>query len=84
MHYETEGGCTFEDVPLVKCMHLVFTRMPGGVTVGDSGLCCCVVNESAFQFPCLCNSIAKGELSNICFAVLYSLYSVFLITSDLV
>ena len=24
---------------------IVFTRMPGGVTVGDSGLCCCV--------PCL-------------------------------
>ena len=22
-------------------MCLVFTHMPGGVTVGDSGLCCC-------------------------------------------
>ena len=25
----------FEDVPLVELMYLVFTRMPGGVTVGD-------------------------------------------------
>ena len=32
----------FEDVPLMECMYLVFTRMPGGVTVGDSGFCCCV------------------------------------------
>ena len=31
-----------EDVPVVVFMFLVFTRMPGGVTVGDSGLCCCV------------------------------------------
>ena len=31
-----------EDVPLVEFMYLVFTRTPGGVTVGDSGLCCCV------------------------------------------
>ena len=23
-------------------MYLVFTRMPGDTTVGDSGLCCCV------------------------------------------
>ena len=23
-------------------VYLVFTCMPGGVTVGDSGLCCCV------------------------------------------
>ena len=23
-------------------MYLVFTRMPGGVAVGESGLCCCV------------------------------------------
>ena len=29
--------------------YLVFTRMPGGVTVGDSGLCCCV--------PCLSSAI---------------------------
>ena len=30
-----------EDVLLVELMHLVFTRMPVRVTVGDSGLCCC-------------------------------------------
>ena len=28
---------------------LVFTRTPGGLTVGDSGLCCCV--------PCLSSAI---------------------------
>ena len=32
----------FENVPLVEFMYLVFTRTPGGLTVGDSGLCCCV------------------------------------------
>ena len=36
-------------VPLVDCMYLVFTRMPGGVTAGDLGLCCCVL--------CLLNAI---------------------------
>ena len=30
------------DVPLVEFIYLVFTRTPGGATVGDSGLCCCV------------------------------------------
>ena len=39
----------FENVFLVELLYLVFTRMPGGVTVGDSGLCCCV--------PCLSSSI---------------------------
>ena len=29
-------------VPLVELMYLVFTRMPGEDTVGDSSLCCCV------------------------------------------
>ena len=34
----------FEDVPLLGFMYPVFTRKPGGVTVGDSGLChCCVL-----------------------------------------
>ena len=32
------GASFFEDVPLVELIYLVFTRMPGGVTVGDSGL----------------------------------------------
>ena len=35
----------FEDVSLVEFIYLVFTRTPGGVTVGDSGLRCCI--------PCL-------------------------------
>ena len=38
-----------EDVPLVEFIYFVFTRTPGGVTVGDSGLCCCV--------PCLSSAI---------------------------
>ena len=29
-------GCAFGGV------HLVYTQIPGGVTIGDSGLCCCV------------------------------------------
>ena len=31
-----------EDVPLVEFMYLAFTRMPGGVTTGNSGLRYCV------------------------------------------
>ena len=27
----------------MEFIYLVFTRMPGGVTVGDSGRCCCVL-----------------------------------------
>ena len=43
-----------EDVRLVECMYLVLTRMPGGVTVGDSGLCYCVpCPSSAFNSLCL-------------------------------
>ena len=33
----------------MEFIYLVFTRMPGGVTVCDSGLCCCV--------PCLSSAI---------------------------
>ena len=43
------GGILFENVPLVEFMYLVFTRTPEGVTVGDSGLSCCV--------PCLSRAI---------------------------
>ena len=39
----------FKDAPLVEFMYLVFTRTPGGDTVGNSGLCCCV--------PCLSSTI---------------------------
>ena len=43
-------GASFVDVvPLVKFIYLVFTRTPGGVTVGDSGLSCCV--------PCLSSAV---------------------------
>ena len=34
--------------------YLVFTRMPGGVTVGNLGLCCCV--------PCLSSVIISVYL----------------------
>ena len=43
------GASFFEDEPLVDFIYLVFARTPGGVTVGDSGLCCCV--------PCLSSAI---------------------------
>ena len=36
------GTFFFKAAPLLEFVYLVFTRMPGGVTVGDSGLCCCV------------------------------------------
>ena len=39
------------DVPLIEFRYLVFTRMPGGVSVGDSGLCCCV--------PCLLSAVTS-------------------------
>ena len=43
------GASFLEDVPLVEFMYFVFTRMPGGVTVGDSGRGSCV--------PCLSSAI---------------------------
>ena len=43
------GASFFEDVPLMEFIYLVFTRTPGRVTLGDSGLCCCV--------PCLPSAI---------------------------
>ncbi len=43
-------GFTFEHLPSVEFIYTVFTRMSGGVTVGDSGLSCCV--------PCLLDAIA--------------------------
>ena len=44
----------FEDVPLVEFIYLVFTRTPGGVTVGDSGLRC--------RVPCLSSAIISRYL----------------------
>ena len=46
----------FENVPLVEFIYLVFTRTPGGVIVGDSGLCCCV--------PCL-----SGAIISLCLLI---------------
>ena len=37
----------FEDVPSVEFMYLIFTRTPGGVTVGDSRACCCAPGLSS-------------------------------------
>ena len=53
---------TLEDVSLVEFMYPVFNRMPGGVIVGDSGLCCCVpvvcvtsiIVLKALLIPCVC------------------------------
>ena len=42
---------SFEDVLLVEFMYPVLTCMQGGVTAGNSGLCCCV--------PCLSNTITS-------------------------
>ena len=43
-----------EDAPLVEFMYLVLTRTPGGVTEGDSGLCC--------RVPCLSSAIISLRL----------------------
>ena len=57
-----------ESVCLVLCkivdffpstFYLVMTRTPGGVTVGDSGLCCCA--------PCLSSAINSLCLSLLTF-----------------
>ena len=45
------GASLFEDVPSVEFIYLVFTGTPGGVTVGSSGLCCCVPYLSSVFIP---------------------------------
>ena len=40
---------TFEAAPLLEFTYFAFTRTQGGVTVDESGLCCCV--------PCLSSAI---------------------------
>ena len=37
--YMPLGASFFEDVLLVEFVYLVFSRMPSGVTVDESGLC---------------------------------------------
>ena len=51
---EEKATTNFDDVPLVEFMYRVFTRMPGAVTVGESGPCCCV--------PCLLSAISSFRL----------------------
>ena len=51
------GASFFEDLPLVEFMYLVFTLMPGGFTVGDSGLCC--------RVPCLSNGFISLHLLKV-------------------
>ena len=48
------GASFFGDVSLVEFKYRVFTRTPGGVTLGDSSLCCCV--------PCLSSAIIPLRL----------------------
>ena len=61
------GAFCLEDVPFVEYVYLVFTHMPGGVIVGNSGLCCCV--------PCLSSAIIS-----LCLAILFKLGVFVLIT----
>ena len=48
-----------ENVPLVEFIYFVFIRTPGGVTVGNSGLCCyvsCVTSAMMSLFVLFSNS----------------------------
>ena len=45
------GHPFFDDVPLVEFMYLVFTRMPGGVTVDDVGLLLCPLSVECYYLP---------------------------------
>ena len=70
----------FEDVLLVEFTYLVFTLMPGGVTIGNSGLCCCVlclssaiislhllsVGMNSVTDVAKKNCLAKNNLCNCC------------------
>ena len=40
-----------DDVPVVEFIYLVFTCMPGGVTVGDSGLLLCPLSVECYLLP---------------------------------
>ena len=54
--YMPLGASFFKDVPLVEFIYLVFTRTPGGVVVGDSGLCCVPCLSSAIISLCFLDS----------------------------
>ena len=64
------GHPFFKDVPSVEFIYLVFTCTPGGVTVGDSGLYCCV--------PCLSSAIIS-----LCLLILSSMLSVMILSRDM-
>ena len=49
-----------EVIPVVEFIYLVFTRMPGGVTVGNSGLCCVPCLSSALMSLCWFYTSALG------------------------
>ena len=70
-----------EDLPLVEFMFLVFTRMPGGVTVGNSGLCRCVscVFDGMLEIP---NSKVKEFFSVFSFFI-YNIFVLGLLVEDL-
>ena len=51
------GSSFFKDVPWDEFMYPVLTCMSGGVTMGDSGLCCCV--------PCVLSANSSLSLKNL-------------------
>ena len=61
-HKDFTAAPFFELVRIYKFIYLVFTGMPGGVTVGDSGLCC--------YFPCLLSASIS-----LCLMILESVLS---------
>ena len=50
------GASFFEDVPLVEFIYLVFTRTPGGVTVGFRSLLLCPLSIERYYFPSFVDS----------------------------
>ena len=45
--YICDWGHLSENTPLVEFIYLVLNSTPGGVTVGNKGLCCCVFHLSS-------------------------------------
>ena len=66
------GSSFLEDVPSVELMCLVFMCMPGGVTVSDLGLCCCVpylfntVNSLCLMIVYICMCVCVCECVRVC------------------
>ena len=51
--HEFYVGADYDHVPLVEFMYPVVACMPGGVTAGSSGLCCCLFSIEHNYFPLL-------------------------------